>query len=117
MVTMDIITCLSSERGNYVPDGGQAIVCTDTGDFYLGDGVTVGGEATNKHAKVLSEGLDELGLFETMESHYVIRDPNLDVEDPRAHYLVTSKNEEPMLARTHEPDNSEGDLGDIAFIY
>ena len=78
MVTMDIITCLSSERGNYVPDGGQAIVCTDTGDFYLGDGVAVGGVETNKSAKPLSEGLDELGLFETMESHYVIRDPNLE---------------------------------------
>lgn len=119
MIILDIITSTESGRNNFIPEEGQFLVCTDSEKLYLGDGITVGGISTTKKAVRLGVGLDELGLKETMESHYVIAIPEEKRTDETegSMFLVTDESQEPMFGSAKEPNADDYLVGDIVFVY
>lgn len=120
MIVLDIITSTEDGRNNFIPEPGQFLVCTDSKKLYLGDGKTVGGVATTKKAERLSSGLDDLGLRETLESHYVITIPDEKAtsETEGTLFLITDETtSHPLYGAPTLPDANDHVVGDIVFVY
>ena len=120
MIVLDIIVSTESGRNNFIPESGQFLVCTDSEKLYLGNGQTVGGIATTKKARRLGVGLDELGLKEDLESHYVITMPDEKITDETvgSMFLITDEgNSNPLFGAPVEPDPADHVVGDIVFVY
>lgn len=120
MIVLDIITSTEAGRNNFIPEAGQFLVCTDTEKLYLGDGKTVGGVATTKTARRLGVGLEELGLKETLESHYVLAIPDEKHTDETEGSMFLIQDEttaHPLFGSPTIPDKADHAPGDIVFIY
>lgn len=115
MLVAQILITTAGERMNHTPEAGTFLVCSDTEELFAGNGKEVGGFATVKKAKKLSDKLKAMGVFETMESHYVLTN---DIDGSGGDYfLVTSANESPIYASTEHPKPEDGAVGDIMVIY
>jgi hypothetical protein len=119
MIIADIITSTEGGRNNFVPESGQFLVAEDSEKLYLGDGSTVGGVPTTKKAVRLAVGLDELGLNETMESHYVLSIPEEKMTDDSkgSMFHITGPNNNPIYGSSTIPAASSHVVGDIVFVY
>lgn len=115
MLVATIVLTTSGDRKNITPEEGTFLICTDTEELFAGNGKEVGGFHTHKKARAMSDKLEAMGVFETMESHYILTD---DIDGSGGNYfLVTSDNESPIYASTELPKQSDGDVGDIIAIY
>lgn len=120
MIVLDFIVSTESGRNNFIPESGQFLVCTDSEKLYLGNGQTVGGVPTTKKAVRLSAGLDELGLKEDLESHYVITLPDEKITDEEegSLFLITDEgSNNPLFGAPTLPNPDDHLVGDIVFVY
>lgn len=119
MIILDIITSTEDGRKNFIPESGQFLVCTDSEKLYLGDGKTVGGVPTIKKAVRLAVGLDELGINETLESHYVLSIPEEKHTDDTegSMFLITDENNNPLFGDSNVPPAENHVEGDVVFVY
>jgi hypothetical protein len=119
MIIADIITSTEAGRNNFVPEAGQFLVAEDSEKLYLGDGITVGGMPTIKKAVRMAVGLDEMGLNETMESHYVLSIPEEKQTDDSegSMFHITGPNNNPIYGSSRVPPASSHVVGDIVFVY
>lgn len=118
MIIMDVIEVSEAERMLHTPEAGQCIITTDESKLFLGDGETVGGVVTGRDAQRLSVQLEEMGVFETLESHYVIADQDDLDSTISSHWLITQADDPtPMNGMSELPGPDDGEVGDIVFVY
>lgn len=119
MIIADVITSTEPLRNNFTPEEGQFLVAEDSQKLYLGDGKTVGGVPTSKKAVRLAVGLDELGLDDSMESHYVIGIPEEKQTDENkgSMFLITDASNNPIYGVSGTPPITSHVIGDIVLVY